>query len=1346
MYLSTKINLNRLIKALFLSCFLFLFSFNIKGQDASFNKISREVGLTSNFITSIYEDGFGYMWFGTTDGLNRYDGKNINNYYAAENVNSSLNHNYINNLLFTSKGELLIANLGGLNKFNYRTEEFSKIKLFNATNISILVEDNNNYIWVVSVNGILFKLDLNLKKVPNFSFVKLLKESLDVPTSSLRFFKYDQNNLMIYVLNKGFYLFNFDSHKLSKISNQLIVGNLEIFKVLKVSDSEFWLATTQGVFVYKDGELAHHFSVGNSDKHLNNGFVRDLIKKNSNEIWAFTDGGGINVYNLITKKFKYIKQNLRNEYSISSNFLYCSFTAKDSTLWIGSINKGISHLIANNPFTTYKLRNLKGGVRSDYPTSSLYKDTKNRIWIGSDGNGLYKLTKKNRIEHVFTNDYIKTIPSINEYSSENLLLGTYKKGVCSFNIKSGKFTKQSIINQSIKASSRINVIGKDKDKNLLIGANKTIAIDNSFKNSKGLLMPFDLSSMGVKSINAEHKDFTLFGSFRGLHKYDANGVELILEVQEGVNAIVKFNDNEFWIATGIGIGLINVRTKNVQFYSRKSGLNTNFVRSLIQGSSNELWLGTPLGVSKFDIENKSFTNFTYEDGFEDNEFKNNAVVKSKDGTLYFGGLNGILSFNPKNIKPNIGIDKKVVFTKLLINHANIGDDAKQISDKFIAISDQIKLNHNQKVITINYSNFEFTYPDKIKFLYKLEGFENDWKATTERSLTYMNLDHGTYTLKVKASNTLGEFGSNYSSVKLTVLPAWWQTFWFKLLLLLAITTFILVVNFDILRRQKIKRQFQFEKQILEKQLDLDNSQLRFFTNLSHEIKTPLSLILSPIQEIFKQEGISGKIKAYMALIQKNALRIDRLANRAMDFRKTQFKEPELQAELIDIMPIIKELIDDFSKAASNNNISIRLESDIEEVAVWVDTYYLDSILYNLLSNAVKYSNANGEIKVRVNRDNDNLYIKIQDYGKGIASNDIEHIFERFYQTGDHIGGSGIGLALTKKLVEAHKGTIQVESEIEKGSTFKVTLKLGDAHIADEYKKKSSSAKIIRSKNSFFESSVTFEENISETSNNTILIVEDELDLQMYLKTYLSQYYNIIAVNNGVEALDVISSNSIDLILSDIMMPEMDGFELCNRIKSNPKTSSIPIILLTAKALDSYRKEGYDIGADAFIEKPFQLDVLKARIKNLLESRILLKNKFLNLLDIDIEKDSVNNSDKQFYDKSIRILEKNIQNVDFDVKLFTQEMGMSKSIIYRRMSKITNIGINELMLKVRMNRASQLLIYSNKTIEDISVLVGFKSSKYFSTTFKKHYKKTPSIYRQMNMDVDKRVQPGSISPS
>ena len=1311
------------VLSFFFSIFFFS-TFIAKSQNPHFINITREDGLASNFTRVVYQDSYGYIWFGTDNGLNRFDGINMDLYRNNKVDKNSLSNNYIIDLLETKKNHnLLICTTNSIDVFNYKTEKFSSEHAVDNITFKGIIETANNEIWILTRNNIINILNEDLEYTNSINLLTLKGENS--PFNNINIFKYNKDNLIVHYEGDGFYLLNLKTKNLNFIANDVVPYSTHIIKIYPVNNSEFWILSLSGVFVVKDGVLTKTFIEGDvsNGENLTSNFVLDFKIMPNNEYWLFTDGGGINVYNIITKKFRYIVNDLNNNNSLASNFIYTAYLDNSSSLWLGTVKNGVSQLDENNPFSTYKVITTKNNQKFDIPITSIFLDSKNRIWVGTDGKGLYKF-ETNVIEQVVYDKSIKIISSINQIAPNVLILGTYNNGISTYNISEDRLINQKYINQELRLDIKITFI-ENYNNLFYLGGDKIIRFNN---NNSPLLKPdkkFITNNIRALSLNSTSKDIFFIGSYSGFYKASDNNLGLITNEPKKINSICKYDKNNYWLATDNGLALVNIINKETFFYGSESGLNNEKINSLFADKSNNLWLGTGQGISKFDTKTKKFTNYTYKNGFFDNSFKSLKSIKLNDGRLAFGGEKGLLVFHPDSIKPKTNINK-VVFTKLFINHKKIAPEEDYILNEPLEQAKQITLKHKDKVVTINFSAFNFKYAKNIKFSYKLEGYNDAWSSTKERSLTYMNLSPGTYDLKVKASSISGLWNDEYATLTINVLPAWWQTIWFKILGFGFVIFMIFIVNKSILNKERLKRDFEFEKKTLKEQNELDEKQLQFFTNLSHEIRTPLSLIISPVETLIKQTS-NLNIKNNLSLIQKNALRINKLINRGVDFRKTQFKEPDIQIIEEDIIGFLKEIAESFNDFSMTKNIQLEFITNLNKLPLWFDKYMVETIFYNLLSNAFKYSHKNDKVLLKIEKRENKVNIIVKDSGRGISKDELPYIFERFYQSKNHIGGSGIGLALTKTFVEAHKGKIKAKSTLGKGSTFEVVFLLGNTHF-----NKNVLVEVNNKNEQIIPDNLTLDtdETIDVSlKSKTILIVEDETTLREYLYKNLSKFYIVITAENGLQAMDIIKNQKVHLVVSDVQMPLMDGFELCKKIKENVKTCDIPVILLTARTRNEEKTVGYETGADAYLEKPFSLVVLKSRMNNLIQRKIRLKNKKVDELDISIDPETINTSDEKFYQQTLSVIDKHIDDIDFNITTFSKELGMSKSLIYSKMSKITNLSINNLILTVRLNKASQMLIYTNKPIVEISLLVGFQNAKYFSTSFKKKFGTTPSKYRK-----------------
>jgi len=1307
---------------------LLLCTYNsIAQNNPRFINLNRTHGLSGDFISCISQDNYGYMWFGTKNGLNRYDGVDIDVYKHDIKNKKSLGNDLIRDVLGTSNGNLIVCSQNGIDIFDYKKENFEHITIVGNYNFNKMIEVNSNEVWILSNNNAILTLDLTTKQTRILNLEKFFESKISF-SSPFKIFPLGETKIAIGTKDDKLFVVTPSNKTIKILSSKIKALKSYRTKFYIINDSEFWMLNQEGLSMFKKGKLDRFVGKGetkNGDS-LNSDYLLDLKIMPNGNIWLFTDGGGINIYNPKTRKFKYVENDSNDAYSISSNFIYTSYFDKEGGLWLGSVKNGVSYLDIENPFMTYQLFKNTETQQYGVPIASIFMGKDSTIWVGSDGNGLYKF-HNNKVNPVVSHESIKSIASVNEIAPNQLILGVYNNGISTLNTASNKLKKETRIDRRLNMKSKVFFVKKDSEDGFWVSAGATIhVVPNKNKVTFSIKKKIKLNAYSMKIVS---KDTILFGTNNGLYRHLKKKYEMVSNIPKHIKWIHKYEGSKYWLGTNKGLCLMDIISKETVFYGRNAGLNNENVSAILQDGSNNLWVGTTFGISKFNIETKKYTNFTYQDGFLDNSFNNPNAIKGVDGKFYFGGTNGVLVFHPDSVKVRSKINK-VKFTKAFVDANEVMKNDPNTSRNHSVQT--ITLNPGQKVLTVHFSNFQYKYQKKIKFSYKLEGYNKNWTITDQRSLSYMNLTPGNYTLKVKGSSASGMWNTSYSSVAIKVLPAWWQTIAFKIGLLILIVLVIYLINRSILKRKQLKNTYEFEKKLLKEQKNMDESQLRFFTNLSHEIRTPLSLILSPVEEIIKKYNVDSKLLNNLTLVQKNALRIERLVNRGIDFRKAQLKEPELQIVKQDLIVFLKDLVASFKDFSKTKNIDLILKNHSKELFVWFDTYMMETVFYNLLSNAFKYSYPNSKIIVEVFSEKKNVIIRVIDCGKGIPKEDINHVFERFYQSKEHIRGSGIGLAITKHFVKAHKGTISVTSVLKEGSCFEVKLpiesilKNSNMRIETGEKQSVSSIKKV----------IAHEEvpiNV-KLKNYTVLIVEDEPNLQKYLCTNLSYYYNVISASNGQEAFDLLKNTPVDVVVSDVRMPKMTGIEFCKAVRKDVALKNMPIILLTAKVTSDDRMEGYNTGANAYIEKPFRLDVLQSRINNLLESQMKIKNSILGVLD-EVKEEK---SKSSFYNQTIAILEKHMGNPDFGVSQFIEIIGVSKSVVYKKLKENSIVGINELLLTIRLNKASQLLIHTKKTIPEISEIIGFNNPKYLSTCFKKKFGTTPTKYRKEQIQLKQRI--------
>lgn len=814
-------------------------------------------------------------------------------------------------------------------------------------------------------------------------------------------------------------------------------------------------------------------------------------------------------------------------------------------------------------------------------------------------------------------------------------------------------------------------------------------------------------------------------------------------------SLCEGSDGSIWIGTrGAGLCKYNPNADNFTWYNKLNGLEAINITGIIEDKKGDIWLSTHSGITKFNITTNSFTRFTKDDGLLSNDFNTNATYRDNQGNLCFGNYLGVDYFNPSNINVNTTLPSLYLTDFKLFNQSIYPNQKDSLLTSVIGETKKITLDHTQSVFTIEYIGVNYTRPELNKYAYYLEGLEESWNYVGSlKSATYTNLEHGNYTFKLKVANSDGIWTKVPLSLKITVLPPWWKTnkalFFYIVLLLLA---FYLLNKMAQIRLNK-KQAIALERNMSLQEKALNEQKIQFFTNISHEFRTPLTLIMNPINDIIRDESLDlpVRIKEKHNIIFKNTDRLYRLINELLDFRKLELNKTRVSAKQIDLVDFTKNILSYFKEEALANNIDLNLDADLMDISVWGDEKMIEKIIFNVLSNAIKTTSKGGTININL-QSTDKLYIvplvdkkkpikvveiSISDTGIGIEQKEVERIFERFYQAENlnkgYYGGTGIGLEVVRKFVNLHKGKIEVKSEVGKGSTFKIILPSGKSHFNEN---EIATEKIEQQfKNEGFTPINTqIEKNSSLNENNykyTLLIVEDNAELRDYLKNEIGNEYKVLTAENGKKGLEIAKESLPDIIITDVVMPEMDGFEFCKKIKTDISTSHIPLLMLTAKSKIDDRMEGIELGADAYMVKPFDMRLLRLRLSQLITSRQLIFNKYFSLITDIPENVNTTSLDKEFIEKVLNYINNNISNPDLNVESLASQLNLSRSQFYRKVKALTNQTASEFLRNIRLQKAKQVIEKGNTNISEVCYQVGFSSPSYFTKCFKSYFGVLPS---------------------
>ena len=1331
-----------------------------------FNHLSLQDGMQNIIIHSIASDYQGFIWIGTQNGLHKFDGYTFTVYNNDNNDSSSIQDNNINQIIEDNAHNLWVGTNSGLDLFDRIHNRFIHIplieeslingektkKIFKNYYINNIYKASNDEIYIGTRGSSLFMLDKKNLCIKSFHSKIHLPENL-VKTSD------SQGNLYV-TSAQGVFKINPASDEVAKILlplNQNDNSSYDAFDLYHDTNQNLWISCNKGLFrIDKNSKV---FSYNNKSGYGNypNFFIQNILEDHIGNIW-FSSDNGLYLYNQAKDNLEsYLFSN--TEASISSNKVWCTHVDKNGILWVGTKSNGIDYALLNNKTLFHKKKTSDFIQNEVNSVSAIFKD-ENNIWLASDGGGMGLYDHEFNLKKIYNRNNIatNTILSIHKDRQGIIWMGGYYGGLHKLTasktfeiIKIDKFFPTYLKSRT----NEIKMIRQGINDNEIIVAtngagilvyNKSTRDGKFFVNEKE--NNFSLCSDWCTCILPDKNGIVWIGTYNGLSKWDTktNLFYNYYSVKNDtsslpsniIQTIYTGTDGKLWIGTNKGLCLFNEKTNKFINYGLKEGLPNTSVTNILQDDFGNLWISTFLGISQFKIANKKFTNYSYNDGLSGNEFMLNCNFKDKNGVLYFGGAAGFTYFNPREIINNNN-KLPVYINEILLFNKPIQNKNYNVSlERAINETKKITLKHNQSFITFKYVALNYMNPKRIKYAYILNGFDKNWHyVNDERSATYSNLNPGKYIFSVKASYSGDQWIRSSNDIEIIIKPPFWKTIWAKLfyaLTLGVIYFFILKINKT---RNRLKQQLEVQKIKVEQEEKLHQHKQRFFMNISHDLRTPLSLIISPLENILGTGSLNGETKNQLSLVFRNANRLYYLINELMDFAKIDDNKQKLLVQEGDLIKFSKEVLQYFQDEANKKQINYIFRSSLETLPLWFDTEKMERILINILSNAFKYTQDHGTIIFEIERfKNENEYAKISisDNGSGIDEAYLPKIFDRFYQSPEadnlHQTGTGIGLSIVKTFVEMHKGSIKVTSKKFEKTCFEILLPLGKGNFSeDEVSLEPVDIRINSLKN------VQTTKETNSTSEDLfvhkILIVEDNIDLRFYLKDILQNSYKIIEAEDGEKALSLVSKENPDLIISDIIMPNMNGIELCQKIKESVSTSHIPVILLTAKNSLENIIEGIEIGADAYISKPFNVQYLNVQVRKLIELRHFLFKRFSQEAYLIPKELSNNKVDQEFLQKIIEFIEQNIISENLTVDNIANHVFLSQSQTYRKIKGLTGQNINEFVRTIRMKKAVKLFDEGNLNISDVAFKVGFSSPAYFTKCFKELFGKTPSDFLSKN---------------
>jgi Signal transduction histidine kinase len=1329
------------IQVFFLAILTLFSSNNIKAGTFSFRHYKAEDGLTFNTVRSIIQDRLGFIWVGTENGLNRFDGNTFKEFRSLKNGKNILGSNYIGTLLEDSKGNIWIGTDEGIYIYHPLTEEFTYLSnKVNGASISStinnIVEDKSGNIWMSTHGQGIYRYNLTSGQLDQYNVIK------DGKSSS----RYDFINY-IYVDRKNRVwaapktpresLIYFEASKncfrTFKLKQQN--GNnaaISIYKIFEDSQQNIWLGTwDKGICKLNEKEnsitkyLSPEMLGGILHIHEISEYGPDLLLIGSDD--------GLSLFNTKTHTQRLFSSSEIDPSAISDKFIYPILKDREGGIWIGTYFGGLNYVSPNSGlFERYTHSRYVNSINGNI-IGRFTEDKKGNIWIASDDGGLNCLNTE-------TGHFFAYMPQAGRNSisyhnvhalcwdEDKLWIGTYSGGLNVLDTKTGRFQLYNSVDGNPRTldGGSIYAIYKDRSNRMWVASMSGINLYNRQTDDFIRFKHFNATTI---DITQDHKGLIWFATQgKGVFRFDSRtnqwkNYACVPDSNSSLpsnqtNCILADHKARLWLGTANG--LCRYDYAKDRFIPLQLNIPNKTICSIIE-DNNMLWLTTGKGLIRYNTLNGSCQIFTRSDGLLSDQFIFNSGFKSSKGKIYIGTANGFNSFCPKNLVANKYIPQ-VAITNLEIFNKEIEVGPKSPLTQAIGFMKQIDLSYKDNVFSLGYVALSYTTPEKNMYAYKLEGFDKDWNYVNKQNkATYTNLPAGDYVFRVRAANNDGVWNNDGASVKIIIHPPFWLTTGFKIAYaLLAIYLFITLMRM-MNKRTEQKHKERINQLNQEKEKELYDAKIHFFTTIAHEIRTPVSLIIGPLEKIMESNSaLPELIRKDLNIIDRNSQRLLSLVNQLLDFRKAEQGALKINFSRQNIHTLLRNTYDRFSPLVEQKGYKFVFDCPEKDFESDIDQEAVTKIVSNLLTNALKFTESEISLSSHINADQQSFTIQVTDNGVGIADVEKEKVFLPFYQISGLKPGTGIGLSLVKSLVEAHGGNILIKDASPSGVSFIITLPMRNE--LSETRKSVTTARIPAKE--IYNTLITNEKAelspVNEEEKPLLLIVEDNIEMRDFIKDCFCDSYQVVTAGDGIEGLEKLKSQQVELIISDLMMPRMNGLEFCQALRENVIWSHIPVVLLTAKTDLNSKIEGLNNGADAYVEKPFSTTFLKAQIKNLIESRKALRRRFSELPFVPLNSVANNKADEEFLSKMNAIIDSNISNFDFNVDLLAEQLCISRSGLFVKIKNLVDVTPNELIQLVRLKKAAELLSENKYRINEIGYMVGFNNPSYFTKCFQKQF--------------------------
>ncbi len=1338
--------------------------------------VDKTAGLSNSAINAIYMDGHDYAWFGTWDGLNRYDGDKVTSFKPLSNAPTTISNNVIRQILEDKSGNLWVVTHDGINRYDQKTNQFTRylngldripsvennLKATLSKDSTLLISlvgwgvgfyrEETDSFESLAIEGGVFDNIYDIGAFEDHIYLLddhgnlLASSKTQSPVQAHPGWK-PRNTIYKFVAVRDRYFFAYQKPESALILEELRRGRvidtfavptngMQITAISGSNDrSGLYLGTNEGAVIYVSPTEAG-FRAESLNHHM-----PDLVKKKlkifslyetrNNMLWVGTDGDG--VYKYLTKKrsFRAMGEGPASEGKLSNSIVRAIHKDADGTLYVGTRSGGLNVFSPHEKST--KVYDRTNGL-SDNTVLAIGEDAKGNIWLGLDNEGIDMLEKSSGKIFHFPRDFSRDNPkptfnAVYEVffdSYGHLWLGTSGDGIIYLDIRQ-QANGQYVLHETYSIEPQEHPEGE------IIGL--TSATVYTIAQEEPNILWFGARNGGLYRYNTLSRKFT-----HHFNEVDTDGYSALSN--NDILSMYMDHANKLWVGTSGGLNQINLATFSVKQYAQNQGLANNTIHGILEDKEGRFWLSSNNGLFAFSPGTNSFKNFNWTDGLANYEYTDGAYFKAEnDDRLYFGGTKGLDIVMP-GMMDTTTYFPRLALTGLLISNVEIAPlDSTGILQAGIDLQKSISLRHNQNFLSVRFTTLDYWHKQRCTYRYYLEGFDKTWiHIGTKSDINLTNVPPGGYVLHLNNTNENGDWNAIDRQLVIKISPPFWATkVAYGIYALIALLT---QVSFVILLRNRAKRKkLAVIEKLKKEQTDvIQKYKLEFFTDITHEFRTPLTLILGPATTLLEKTKSNPPVHQLIQSIYQNSLRLQKLIQELTQFRKVELGKEKLRIRTLNISQFVEEILQSFRQYALEKEIRLTFETPDQALFVQADSDILEKILINLISNALKYTEPGGQVAVKLWKENNLMYYSVSDTGSGIDESEMSRIFERFndiHHKGERsINSVGIGLSLTQKLIKLHKGDITVKSTPGEGSDFTFWLPseistyeglIGDS---DDHLILTKLEEHVEAE--FYHRNALDQEmiNISlERMEHTLLAVDDNIQILSLLKELLTKKYNVITCTSAKEALNLLGHRKIDLVISDVIMPEMSGYELCDAIKNRIETSHIPVILLTAKGEMEDRIEGLQAGADAYIPKPFHLDHLHVRVEKLIHTRELLKKKFeaYSVTDTEFASFGIGEKDDAFFGELDKFIKQELGNPQLDAVLLAGHLGTSKTSLYKKIRALTGQTPHALINHYRLKKAAYLLSNSDLNVSEIIYRTGFNSRSYFYKSFQEKYHCSPSAY-------------------